>query len=368
MNQTQLKQKAIEKLVQLSLSKGYIVFDDIISVVDMFNLRIEDIDRISGHLLTAGYIIRETDIQYVEIDDGESEYIDRSKLNYDEIFRKVIELDDSLEGYLSELKTIQPPRYREVESIIYQAKEGNKYAKNRIISMYLKVVVRIALWASEKYRTPIATAIQNGNLGLINALEKFDPAGEYKFSTYAPWWIRQNISRNTPIGNEQMYFPVHVKESLFNVYELVFEHDCQQCIENVVCKNLISDVMLKLNISFETAKRYIEYLYPVYSLEEIFETVNEDVFCDYGLLEHKMNEAIDLELCKNTVNKIINELKPREKEVVELRFGFNDNIPKTLEVVGKSMGVTRERIRQIEVKAIKRLQHSKRRKILRPFY
>lgn len=366
MNEMQPKQKAIEKLVKLSDSKGYISFEDILDTIELFGLPMEEVDRISGYLLTYGCIIREANIQEIEYDDEEIN--DRSKLNYDDIFSKVLEIDGSLEEYINELKAIPPPGYKEVESLIYQAKEGNIYARTRIISMYLKVVVRIALWASEKYRTPIADAIQNGNLGLIIALEKYDPDGEHKFSTYAPWWIRQNISRETSSINALIYFPAHMKEILFNLYDLVFEHDCNECSGHSVCKNLISDVMEKLNVDYETAKKYIEYLYPLYSVEEICENVNEESFCDNGLKEYEMVETVDFEMCKITTNKILNELRPREKEILDLRFGFSDNVPKTLEVIGNFKGVTRERIRQIESKAIRKLKHSSRSRVLRNFY
>lgn len=368
MNEIQPKQKAIEKLVELSISKGYISFNDILDIIDLFDLPIDEVDKVSEHLLAMGCIIRETDAQTIDVDDEESQSNDRSKLNYEDIFSKVLELDDSLEAYLNEIKTIPPPGYKEVENLIYQAKDGNIYAQNRIISMYLKVVVRIALWASEKYRTPIADAIQNGNLGLITALEKYDPNGEQKFSTYAPWWIRQNISRETSSINALIYFPAHMKELLFNLYDLVFEHNCNKCNDHSVCKNLISDVMEKINVDYETAKKYIKYLSPIASVEEICENVNEEIFCDNGLIQYQMDETVDFEICKSNVNNIFNELKPREKKVVELRFGFLDNDPKTLEAVGKSMGVTRERIRQIESKVIRRLQNPSRSKILKMFY
>jgi len=367
-NEIQHKEKAIGKLVQLSIYKGYITFNDILDIIDLFNLAIEDVDKVSDHLLTIGCIIREKDTQINDGDDEESQSNDRSKLNYDDIFSKVIELDGSLEVYLNEIKTIQPPGYKEVESLIYQAKEGNIYAKNRIISMYLKVVVKIALWASEKFRTPIASAIQNGNVGLIKALEKFNPDAEYKFSTYAPWWIRQNISRQTPIVNSHAYFPAHLKESLFNLYELVFEHECEQCRSENVCITLIAKVMKKLDVDYETASRYIEYLYPLYSLEKICRNSNDKIFYDDGLAEYEMIEAVDIEIRKSAIRMVMSELKPREKEVLNLRFGFLDNVPKTLETVGKSMGVTRERIRQIESKAIKRLQYPSRSRILKKFY
>jgi len=366
LNDIQQKQRIIEKLVRISTSKGYISFNDILDIIELFNLPIEEVDSISGYLLTIGCIIRE-----VDTDTGEGEVSkskDRSKLNYDDIFKEVIELDDSLEMYLHELKTIQPPGNKEVESIIYQAKEGNIYAKNRIISMYLKVVVRMALWASKKYRTPIASAIQNGNLGLIIALEKYQPDGQYKFAIYASWWIRQSFSRRTPIINTDIYLPAYLKESLFDLYELVFEHDCDKCNKDGICKELIIQVMERLDVNYETANRYIEYLHPFSSLDEAFGIVNEEVFSDNGLRESEMIETIDFKIRKNTINLILSELKPREREVLDLRFGLSDNVPRTLEAISIPMGVTRERIRQIEVKAINKLRHQSRSRILKKFY
>ena len=316
---------------------------------------IEEVDRVSGHLLTIGCIIRESDTHTIEFNDEESEHNDRSRLDYDAIFSKVIELDDSLELYINEIKKIPPPGYKEVERLIYQAKDGNLYAKNRIISMYLKIVVRIALWASEKFKTPIAEAIQYGNIGLVTALEKYEPSSEHKFSTYAPWWIRQNLTRETPTINPLVYFPVHVKDNLFALYEIVLEHYCEECVKNIICENLIELVMEKISVDGLIAQRYIEYFNRILSIDEILEE-NEEDFSDNGIFELEMIEYVDYKFTKLTAYDILHTLKERETKVLMLRYGFVNNKQRTLEEVGAIFNLTRERIRQIEAKALKKLE------------
>lgn len=367
MDTTEHRQNAVSKLLGVSTSKGYVTFDDILEVIDNLELPIDDVDRISGQLLSIGCIIKETDKQMLEEDSGE-DFSDRSKLDYEAIYREVLELDSSLDIYIKYVQQIPPPALREAETLIYQAKDGNEYAKTRIILMYLKVVIRIALWASKKYKIHVADAIQNGNIGLVIAINKFDPSSENKFSTYAPWWVRQNISREATTMNPLIYFPVHIKEKLFELYDIVFEHNCEKCNENDICNNLVAFVMEKIEVDYLTAHRYLEYIYPCTYINDFLDNNGDEVFSDFGLMEYEMLERITKEKRKDTIAELICQLKPREQEVLHERFGFTNCEPKTLEQVGQVMGVTRERIRQIEAKAIKRLQHSSRIRILKQFY
>ena len=151
MDTTVQRQNAVSQLLGVSTSKGYVTFDDILEVIDILELPIDDVDRISGQLLSIGCIIKETDKQMLEEDSSE-EFSDRSKLDYEAIYREALALDSSLDSYIKYVQQIPPPALREAENLIYQAKDGNDYAKTRIILMYLKVVIRIALWASKKYK------------------------------------------------------------------------------------------------------------------------------------------------------------------------------------------------------------------------
>lgn len=364
---TTQRQNAISQLLGVSTSKGYITFDDILEVIDKLELPIDDVDRISGQLLSIGCIIKETDKQML-VEDSIEDFSDRSKLDYEVIYAEVLALDPSLDGYIKYVQQIPPPALREAENLIYQAKDGNDYAKTRIILMYLKVVVRIALWASKKYKIPVIDAIQNGNIGLVIAVNKFEPTSDNKFSTYAPWWVRQNISREATTVNPLIYFPVHIKEKLFELYDIVFEHNCEKCYEDYICGNLVAHVMKKLEVDYSTAHRYLEYIFPCAYIDDFLDDNEDEVFSDFGLMEYEMLEKINKRKGKDTIADLISHLKPREQEVLLERFGFINGGPKTLEQVGQVMGVTRERVRQIEAKAIRRLQHPSRIKILKEFY
>lgn len=366
MDTTAQRLNAVSQLLGVSTSKGYVTFDDILEVIDNLELPIDDVDRISGQLLSIGCIIKETDKQMLEEDSSE-DFSDRSKLDYEAIYREVLALDSSLDSYIKYVQQIPPPALREAQNLIYQAKDGNDYAKTRIILMYLKVVIRIALWASKKYKIPVAEAIQNGNIGLVIAINKFEPASDNKFSTYAPWWVRQNISREATTMNPLIYFPVHIKDKLFELYDIVFEHNCEKCNENDICENLVALVMKKVEVDYSTAHRYLEYIYPCAYIDDFLDDNEDEVFSDFGLMEYEMLERITKKKRKDTIVELISHLKPREQEVLLERFGFINGESKTLEQVGQVMGVTRERIRQIEAKAIKRLRHSSRINILKQF-
>lgn len=360
-------QNAILQLLGVSTLKGYITFDDILEVIDKLELPLDDVDRISGQLLSIGCIIKETDKQILVEDSGE-DFSDRSKLDYEALYAEILALDPSLVGYIKYVQQIPPPALRETENLIYQAKDGNDYARTRIITMYLKVVVRIALWASKKYKIPVADAIQNGNIGLVIALNKYEPASATKFSTYAPWWVRQNISREAPTVNPLIYYPVHIKEKLFELYDIVFEHCCERCNDIDFCEELVALVMQKSEVEYSIAYRYLEYIYPCSSIDDFLDENKDDIFSDFGLIENDILERITENQAKGAISESISQLKPREQEVVLTRFGFVNDEPKTLELVGQAMGVTRERIRQIEAKAIRRLRHSSRIKNLKQFY
>ncbi|MFZ7101551.1 MAG: sigma-70 family RNA polymerase sigma factor [Peptococcaceae bacterium] len=356
------KQKSIDKLQKLSAAKGYITYDDILEVTDSFALSMVNMTKVSEYLLTCGCIIRENDKHYIDEDDDEEiSIIDRSKLDYEEIFQNVLLIDPGLESYVDAIRMIPPPQYREADNLIIPAQQGNAYAKERLILMYLKVVIKIAIWGSNKYRLPLADAIQLGNIGLIKAVDKYEPSTHNKFSTYAPWWIRQNISREAQTLNSLLYFPVHIKEKLFELYDIISEHYCKKCNENDFCEGLIARIMEKSEVDYTTAHKYLKYIYPCYCIDDFLEKNKDEVFSDFGLMEYEMMEIIDKRKIKEDIAELLSYLKPREKKVLFERYGFINGRQKTLEQVGQVMGVTRERVRQIEAKVLKRLQHQLKR-------
>lgn len=367
MNIEEIKKQVIKQLLQLSSIKGYINLDDIFTLVKTASLPIDEVDRLCEHLISNNIIIRDDVKNEGEAPDKNG--YDRSQLDYDAIFRRAIKIDQSLMGYIEKLKLITPPQLGEEANLLLHSKEGNAYAHDRIITMYLKVALRIALWHHKKYGYPLDETIQDANIGLLRALEKIELSTGKRFSTYSPWWVRQYIGRQTQ-GVSRTFFqmPVHIKDKLVVVIDIKRKHDCVNCEEYEYCTFLVKEVCSKLVINEDKAHYYLNLLENPISIEETIENENEDLFNDNCICIHNIFDKLHYELLKNNVSKILLTLKDREREVLELRLGLIDGQQRTLEEVGKIIGVTRERIRQIESKALNRLRHHSSSRQLKEFY
>ncbi|MEG0615427.1 MAG: sigma-70 family RNA polymerase sigma factor [Oscillospiraceae bacterium] len=331
----------------------------LLDVIDKFDLPLDDIERISDRLLTIGIILRENDNHTISTDDEDDESNNRSKIDYDLMFDEIIEMYPSLKGFINEVRIIPPPQAKEVDTLIYQAIDGNKYAYDRIIKMYLKVVVRMAYLLSKQYYLPLEDTIQDGVIGLISAYKSYNPTSGKRFSTQSGWVIRNAIIREAPTINPQMYFPLHIKEHLFSIYDIVFEHQCEYCSDKVFCPELVQNISDKLEIDNETAYSFLQYLINFESFDLMLE--NDDCsFGDNDVVEVQVIEDLYAEELNEQLLLAVANLGERESEVLKYRYGFYNGQEKTLEEVGSIFGVTRERIRQIEVKAIKKLHRNKR--------
>ncbi|KJS45984.1 RNA polymerase sigma factor RpoD/SigA [Desulfosporosinus sp. BICA1-9] len=362
-------QKSIDTLLKLSATKGYITYDDILEVTDSFMLSMAKMTKVSEHLISCGCIVRENDNHYIDQDsDDELIVTDRSKLDYEQIFQNACTFDPGLATYIDAIRMIPPPQYREADNLIIPAQHGNAYAKERIILMYLKVVIKIAIWGSNKYKLPLADTIQLGNIGLILAVDKYEPSAHNKFSTYAPWWIRQVISREAAVPNTNLYFPAHMKEKLYSATDIIDKYIFEPYERNENNDNLVHEIATALDVEEHTAAQYIRYLQPMLSIEEELDDDNGCIFSDDNLQIDESAIQVDRKLFVNIANDVLDTITPRERKVLELRYGFTSDDNMTLEQVGQIMGVTRERIRQIEAKALKKLGHPTRSRLLRPFY
>lgn len=355
----------IEKLRTLAKDKGYLTFDNIIDISERFDIEIDDIDRISENLLSSGIIIRETDINIEQYED--KNHLDRSRTDYSRIYDRVLELDSKLKLYIKFIKKVPPPATKELENLIYQAKDGNKYAISRIVYMYSKIVIKIALSFSEKLQLPIADTIQNGTIGLIYAIDKYSPNSEGGFTTYAPWWIRRYIQREATTINPLIYYPLHMREKIFSIYDIALEHKCDKCLEKKYCPCLLLQIQEKLECSSEEAVWFLNQLQRFYSIESLVEN-NEEIFGDNNLFEDSMIEDLDNTILNDRISCMLLQLKNREREVIEKRFGYKKYSRMTLDEIGKQINVTRERVRQIEKKAMTKLKNPRCSKFIKDFY
>lgn len=375
-------ESALTNLIELSSKKGFLVFDDIYDVADKWNLSIKDIDYLSSSIATRGILVYDEAPVIDTADTSFDDYDDYAHRDYDAIFDKVIELDPGLEDFITAIRNVVPPQTKEMDQLKHQIQEGNVYARERAVQMHLRFAVRIVLQRAEVYNTEIADILQEACIGLITAVDKYDPDSSGPFGSYASLWILQNISRTQGTQRPLIYYPVHKKEGYFTIYPIMKEEgyldlDTEEIWTDKEIRGLIQN---KLGCKAAQAEDIITQAMPVESLDDLYEKslVNyeksdkqrsrfynryEDVF--YWYEDGYINiEQVSL---RKALEDVMKELRPREKEVIRARYGLDSGAEKTLEEVGKMLGVTRERVRQIESKAIKKLQQSKKIKILQDF-
>lgn len=273
-----------------------------------------------------------------------------------------VNVDNSLNMYFIQA-TAMPLLTKEQEvELGKKIQEGDKEAKDKLIVSNLRLVISIA----KKYRrddVPFEDLIQNGNLGLINAAERFDYSKGYKFSTYAVWWIKQSIQRELMNTENSIRIPVHIREKI-NKY-------CKE--KNIFEKENGREPTKKemariINVNLETIKKIEEYMTPMLSLDA---SIRSDVDTDTTLADYIKDDSaasedeiiLDMERSK-IINIMMNELDERSRNIMIMRFGLDGDRPMTLEEIGEKFNLTRERIRQIEQKSLRKMRRSKARHLL----
>lgn len=271
-----------------------------------------------------------------------------------------ITVDDSVRLYLKEIGKI-PLLSREDEIILAKRiAEGDSYAREIMIASNLRLVVSFA----KRYLgrgLPFLDLIQEGNIGLMKAVERFDYNKGFKFSTYATWWIRQAISRAIADQGRTIRVPVHMVEMINKVSNV--SHTLTQKLGRAPSAEEIADVM---KLSTDKVQAILDASREPVSLDTPVGKDEDSSLGDYiknDTSEDPLN-TVSQDLLKDALTQLLSTLTQREQDILKLRFGLTDGRTHTLEEVGKEFGVTRERIRQIEVKAIRRLNHPTRKKYL----
>jgi len=357
-------QRIIEYIFNQYKQKGFVSEDIVFGALIDNSIPLDEVDYVCETLLSMGVLIKNE-----RVEEYDSVFIyDRSQTDFEEIYRQVIEIDESLTPFIDEIRIITPPQHKEWFNLIAQAQNGNNYAKERIVSMYLRIVIKIALYHHQRYNISLSEAIQDGCFGLIIAIEKFEIGKQDNFSQYAPWWIRQYIMREAEPTGTFFRYPVHYKDKMFLTYDIISKHNCDKCIDKKLCPLLIEEVSQKFECDCSEAVTWIHSLLPAFSCEEMVET-DDNAFNDNGLFEEELNDFLDYKILKENLEIVLSTLKDKERKVIELRFGLDNHLnPKTLEEVGIIFNVTRERIRQIESKSIKRLRHPSRSKVIKSYW
>ena len=271
--------------------------------------------------------------------------------------------DDPVRMYLKEIGKVPLLSPEEERALAEKMADGDEDAKRRMAEANLRLVVSIA----KRYvgrGMLFLDLIQEGNLGLIKAVEKFDYEKGYKFSTYATWWIRQAITRAIADQARTIRIPVHMVETINKVIRV-----SRQLLQELGHDPSPEEIANEMGMSVDKVRDILKIAQEPVSLETPIGEEEDSHLGDFIQDEDasEPSEAASLTLLKEQLAEVLDTLTPREKKVLELRFGMIDGRTRTLEEVGKEFNVTRERIRQIEAKALRKLRHPSRSKRLRDF-
>lgn len=346
------KMTIVKKLIEKGKKSGTLTYKEIMDELDEIELSPEQIEKIYEVLESMGIEV----LGDIAGNEAVEEELDLS-------IPEGIAIDDPVRMYLKEIGKVPLLSSEEEISLAKRIEEGDQYAKKKLAEANLRLVVSIA----KRYvgrGMLFLDLIQEGNLGLIKAVEKFDYRKGYKFSTYATWWIRQAITRAIADQARTIRIPVHMVETINKLIR--------------VQRQLIQE--LGRDPSPEELSKHMDM--PVDKVREILKIAQEPVSLETPIGEEEDShlgdfipdddapapaEAAAFTMLKEQLINVLDTLTPREEKVLRLRFGLDDGRARTLEEVGKEFNVTRERIRQIEAKALRKLRHPSRSKKLKDY-
>ena len=264
--------------------------------------------------------------------------------------------DNVLANYIREISDYRALSVAEEKELAKKAKDGDEKAKQELVRANLKLVVTIAKKAIHMSKLPVIDLIQEGNVGLMVAVEKFNYKLGYRFSTYASWWIKQAMFKAISEQSHCMKIPVYIQETLSKYSkikrEMEFENNGQVSSE---------DVAKKMNISQDKIEQFLNAYTKTISIESGIENNNGKEMNVADIIEDEKASAtqeVEFKDLQSDILNVISTLKEREQEVVKMRYGLDDNVKMTLEEIGNIYGVTKECIRQTELRALKKMRFS----------
>ncbi len=360
MSETETKKSmaTVKELIEKGKQKGMLTEQEIEDTLAELELDAEEIEKIHDNIEDIGIEIVGTDIEQ------EMKKIEISEEDLEDLsVPEGINVDDHVRMYLKEIGKV--PLLSPDEEIEYARlmSEGDEEAKKKLTEANLRLVVSIA----KRYvgrGMLFLDLIQEGNLGLIKAVEKFDYTKGYKFSTYATWWIRQAITRAIADQARTIRIPVHMVETINKLIRV-----SRQLLQELGREPSPEEIAKEMGMSLEKVREIMKIAQEPVSLETPIGEEEDSHLGDFIPDDDAPapSEAASFMLLKEQLMDVLNTLTPREEKVLRLRFGLEDGRARTLEEVGGVFDVTRERIRQIEAKALRKLRHPSRSKKLKDF-
>lgn len=365
-------EEAQQKLFEKAKGKGSINYKEIIETLQPFELSVEALDNFYDRLAQHNIDIiddlsADDDEESVSDDDNDSDEESAEKTETETAVKLTaaegVAVNDPVRMYLKEIGKIPLLTSEEEVELAKMIEENSEEARRRLAEANLRLVVSIA----KKYvgrGMLFLDLIQEGNLGLIKAVEKFDYRKGYKFSTYATWWIRQAITRAIADQARTIRIPVHMVETINKLIRI-----SRQLVQELGREPLPEEIAEEMNISEERVREILKIAQEPVSLETPIGEEDDSHLGDFIEDQEAQApaDAAAFELLKEQLEDVLDTLSAREEKVLRLRFGLDDGRSRTLEEVGQYFGVTRERIRQIEAKALRKLRHPMRSKRLRDY-
>lgn len=357
-----MTRKPVQNLIKKGRDQGFITQEDILEVFPDAEKRIKELDELYEKLLAENIDVFES----VSPDEIVSDEKEREKLDKEiEILAKIegIESTDPVRQYLREIGKVPLLDAEEEIELAKRFEKADKRAKDKLTESNLRLVVSIA----KKYigrGLSLLDLIQEGNQGLIRAVEKYDWRKGYKFSTYATWWIRQAITRAIADQARTIRIPVHMVETINKLYRT-----SRRLMQELGREPTPEEIGEELELEPDRVREIFKIAQETTSLEAPVGEDKESFLGDFIPDESQLSpvDQASKQLLKDHLDEVLATLSEREAKVLKLRFGLEGNKQMTLEEVGKVFGVTRERIRQIEAKALRKLKHPSRRKKLQDY-
>lgn len=351
----QFDEALIEELIERGRPRGFVTDNEIFYFFPNIETDIEFLESLYNRLEEANIKIIETG-ELIQVPESTEKISDE----------EIAELPDAVQVYLKEIGKTPLLTAAEERELAKRAEKGDEEARQRLIKANLRLVVSIAKHYSQRSsQLSILDLIQEGNIGLARAVSKFDYRKGFKFSTYATWWIRQAITRALADQSRTIRIPVHMVE-IISKYTQVKRRLSQELGREPSPE----EIAIEMNVDVDKIHNIQKISQQVLSLESPVGDEDEDSTLQEFIKDEKSLtplKSADRALLREKIKEILVDLSEREQEILKMRFGLDDGITHTLEEVGKKFNVTRERIRQIEAKALEKIRAHQKSKILEEY-
>ncbi len=346
------KEKHLDELIERGKSKKYITDIEILDYFPRIERDTDFLEEIYARLEKEG-------IRVIEVESllsAQSDEISEKELR--SATKITGSVPDNVQMYLKEIGRTALLTPVEEKDLARRIADDDEQARQRLIKANLRLVVSIAKRYVHRGPLSISDLIQEGNIGLFKAVEKFDPERGFKFSTYATWWIRQAITRALADQSRTIRIPVHMVETISK-----FTQAKRKLAQELGREPLVEEIAIEMELSIEKVRHIKKISQDVISLEQPVGDADDKSTLAEFIKDETSATPIQItsqELLRDQIHEIINDLTDREKKILEMRFGLEDGVTHTLEEVGKVFSVTRERIRQIEAKALEKIRMHER--------